>query len=208
MKTINQEAARWLWVGLTALLVLSCTSIPEMQILYRLPEPSDALQGKEITLKVKDVRKSKVILKPGAKEEFEGFSGNLSLSVAAPDEDGFMVGIFTVTDIIQEALTKRLEHQGLRVVSEKKSAQPQLILFLRKFNLDLEGRDWVAEVAYEARLVKDGRTLVNQVITADGERYKIMGRKQADTLMSEIFTDAMNSLDLERLLDQARSLGQ
>ncbi|MFO7987236.1 MAG: hypothetical protein R6U38_15365 [Desulfatiglandaceae bacterium] len=207
MKTINQGLAHRLLLILTALFLLSCTSIPEMQILYRLPAPSDDLQDRQITLTLKDIRKSKAILKKGAREEFEGFSGNLSLSVAHDDE-GFKVGIFTVMDIFKEAMTRRLKQQGLEVLSEKRPGQPQLSIVLKKFNLDLEDRDWIAAVEYEARLMKDDRTLISQVITADGERYKIVGRKQADALMGEIFTDAINSLNLPRLLEQARSLEQ
>lgn len=208
MNRINQGLAYGLLLILTPLLVVSCASVPEMQILYRLPPPSDDLQGKQITLTVKDDRKSKAILTKEAEAEFEGFAGNLSLSIAAHDDEGFKVGIFTVTDIIREAMTQRLEHQGLTVLSEKTPRTLELILLLKTFNLDLKDRDWIASVEYEARLVKGGRTLVSQIVTADGERYKIVGRKQADILMGEIFTDAINSLDLQRVLDQARSLQQ
>ncbi|MEJ2588202.1 MAG: hypothetical protein P8165_11630, partial [Deltaproteobacteria bacterium] len=66
---------------------------------------------------------------------------------------------------------------------------------------------WVAHIGYEAQLIKDNRLLANQIINAEGQRMKIIGRGQADTLMGEIFSDAVNALDLARLFSQAQALG-
>jgi hypothetical protein len=192
---------------MTLLFLASCASIPEIQVLYRLPPPSEKLKGKKIALTVKDDRKSKTILKKGAKEEFEGFAGNVSLSVAAHDEAGFRVGIFRVTDLMEEALKRQLENQGIQTVSENKPGNPELLILLKSFTLDLEGWNWVANIGYEAQLIKNNRVLANQIINAEAERMKIVGRGQADTLMGEIFSDAVNALDLARLFDQAEAIG-
>ncbi len=207
MKPINQGLANRLLCVLIPLFLASCASIPEMQILYRLSSPSDSLKGKQIALTIKDDRKSKVILKQGAREEFEGFTGNIALSVAAHDDEGFKVGTFPVTDLMEEAMEERLQNQGISAITEKAPGTPELIILLKAFTLDLEGRDWSAKIGYEAQLKKNGRVLANQIINAEAERMKIVGRSQADTLMSEIFSDAINALDLARLFAQAEALG-
>jgi hypothetical protein len=207
MKRINQGLAKRLILVITPLFLASCASIPEMQVLYRLPPPSEKLKNKKIALTVKDDRESKTILKKGAKEEFEGFAGNISLSVAAYDDEGFRIGIFQVTDLMEEALKRRLENQGIKTVSEHTPGRPELLILLKAFTLDFEGRDWVAHIGYEAQLIKDNRLLANQIINAEGQRMKIIGRGQADTLMGEIFSDAVNALDLARLFSQAQALG-
>jgi len=207
MKQINQGLANQLLYLMIPLFLASCASIPEMQILYRLPSPSDSLKGKEIALTVRDDRKSKAILKQGAREEFRGFTGNIALSVAAHDDEGFKVGTFPVTDLMEEAMEKRLENQGIKAITEKAPGTPELIILLKTFTLDIQGRDWSANIGYEAQLKKNGRVLANQIINAEAERMKIVGRSQADTLMSELFSDAINALDLARLFAQAEALG-
>jgi hypothetical protein len=45
--------------------------------------------------------------------------------------------------------------------------------------------------------------LKNQTISGDAERLRIAGNSQADTVMSEIFTDVINNLDLGELFRYA-----
>ena len=58
-------------------------------------------------------------------------------------------------------------------------------------------------MAYEARLIQDGDLLAKQMISAEGERLKLIGQTQADELLSEIFTDTLNKLNLDQLFRQA-----
>jgi hypothetical protein len=59
-------------------------------------------------------------------------------------------------------------------------------------------------MSYEAKLIKDGTVLAAQIIEGEAERVKVMGRKEADTVTGEIFTDMVNRLDLSRLFQQAQ----
>jgi len=207
MKEVNQALASGLFRGLLTLLVsllmISCASIPELQVLYKLPPPSKQLKGRLVALTVDDERASKTVLGKEAEKEFQGFSGNISLSVADYNKKEFKVGIFNVPDMMREAFKRKLENLGVEVLPEKKSGKLELVVVLKEFSLDLEGREWVAKMSYEARLITAKGAVATQFVNGQAERYKLMGRDSADTLMGEIFTDMVNALDLPRLFKQS-----
>ena len=206
MKEINQALTSGLFRGLltlfVSLLMVSCASIPELQILYKLPPPSKQLKGRLVALTIDDARASKTVLGKGAEEEFKGFSGNISLSIGDYNKKEFKVGIFRVPDLMREAFKRKLENSGVEVLPEKTLGKLELMIVLREFSLDLEGREWVAKMSYEARLIKGKTTLANQIINGKAERYHLFGRDNADDLMGEIFTDMVNAFDLARLFKQ------
>lgn len=207
MKEINKALASGLFRGFltlfVSLLMVSCASIPELQVLYKLPPPSKQLKGRLVALTVDDERASKTVLGKGATEEFKGFSGNISFSVAGYNEKEFKVGIFNVPDLMREAFKRKLANLGVEVLPEKTLGKLELMIVLKEFSLDLEGREWVAKMSYEAKLIKGKATLASQIINGRAERYHLFGRDSADTLMGEIFTDMVNALDLSRLFKQA-----
>ena len=207
MKEINQALASGLFRGvltlLVSLLIFSCASIPELQVLYKLPPPSKQLKGRLVALTVDDERTSKTVLGKGAKEELKGFSDNISFSVADYNEKEFKVGIFNVPDLMREAFKRKLENLGVEVLPEKRLGRLELVIVLKEFSLDLEGREWVAKMSYEAGLTTAKGAVATQFVNGQAERYKLMGRDSADTLMGEIFTDMVNALDLARLFKQA-----
>ena len=207
MKEINKALASGLFSGfltlLVSLLMVSCASIPELQVLYKLPPPSKQLKGRLLALTVDDERASKTVLGKGAEQEFKGFSGNISLSVADYNDKEFKVGIFRVPDLMREAFKRKLENLGMEVLSEKTLGKLELMIVLKEFSLDLEGRDWVAKMSYEARLTTAKGAVATQFVNGRAERYQLFGRESADTLMGEIFTDMVNALDLPRLFKQA-----
>ncbi len=92
---------------------------------------------------------------------------------------------------------------GVEVIPERKKDQIEVVIVLKKFLLDLIGRNWVVTMDYEARLVKDERVAAKQMINGQAERVKLLGRKQADIVLGEIFTDMVNRLDVGRLFLQA-----
>jgi hypothetical protein len=57
-------------------------------------------------------------------------------------------------------------------------------------------------MAYEARLMKEGELRTKQMKSGEGERLKLLGRKEADTVVGETFTDMVNQLNVERLFQQ------
>jgi len=207
MQEINKALTSGLFRGfltlLVSLLMVSCASIPELQVLYKLPPPSKQLKGRLVVLTVDDERASKTVLGKGAKEEFKGFSGNISLSVADYNDKELKVGIFNAPDLMREAFKRKLENLGVGVLPEKTLGKLELVIVLKEFSLDVVGREWVAKMSYEARLTTPKGAVATQFVNGQAERYKLFGRDSADTLMGEIFTDMVNALDLARLFKQA-----
>jgi hypothetical protein len=180
----------------------SCSPLPHLNVNYRLPTGTEALDGRTVFLTVEDGRPGSDILGPGAQEEFPGFSGNLSFSVARGAEAGFKIGVYDVLSLYREACERRLENEKIRIVKSQEAGEAVLKIVLQEFHLDLEKRTWKVRMAYEARLLRNGELLARQMISADGERLKLIGQTQADELVSEIFTDTLNKLNLVQLFRQ------
>ena len=204
MRRKNQMVIRGLLVVLLTVFVVSCASIPELKVLYKLPAPSKDLKGKKVFLAVEDVRKTKELFGEGAKQQFRNYIGNISLSVARYNETGFKIGPFPLPAMVKEGFKKRLENAGIEVLSERSHGEPQLLIVINRFILDLVDRTWIAKMSYEAKLMKEGTILAAQIIEGEAERVKVIGRKEADTVTGEMFTDMVNRLDLLRLFRQAK----
>jgi hypothetical protein len=202
-----QNLMRGLFVLSLSVSMLACASIPELKVDYQLPPRSDQLRGKKVALSIEDGRATKKLFGPGAEQDFAGFSGNISFSVARFNEPGFKIGIFNLFDLIREGFKRKLENLGMQVLPEPMAGEPQLVLVINDFELDLVDRKWVARVGYDARLVRDGQILSSQTISGQAERLKIMGRGGADKVMGEIFTEMVNRLDMLWLYRQANLLG-
>jgi hypothetical protein len=197
-------AKRWL-VVLTVIAVLfgGCATIPELKLLYQLPPPKDQLKGQAVFLSIMDARATKDIISEGAKEDFRGFAGNISLSVARSNEAGFRMGPFDFDQLMREGFRRRLETSGINVSQERRPSEPELQVVVQTFNLDLVDRNWIATMAYEARLLMGDRILAKQAVSGSAERAKILGTGDADKAVSEVFSDAVNKLDLEGLFSEA-----
>jgi hypothetical protein len=204
MRIKNQRVVRDLLSVLFIVLMAGCASIPELKVLYQLPAPSSDLEGKKVFLAVDDIRKTKTLFGEGAKQEFGNYAGNISLSVARYKETGFKIGPFQLPEMTKEGFRKRLENAGIEVLSERSHGEPQLLIVINRFTLDLVDRTWIAKMSYDAKLMKDGTVLAAQIIEGEAERVKVMGRKEADTVTGEMFTDMVNRLDLLRLFQKAQ----
>jgi hypothetical protein len=202
-RTPLSRVIRGLPVLLTVFVMASCaTTIPELQVQYTLPPPSDQLKGRAVSLTIEDRRADKSILGRGAHEEFKGFSNSVSLSVADAGQKGSSVGIFQAPALMREAFKRRLARSGVKVLSDSTAGAPSLVIVLKEFSLDLVGREWLAKMSYEAKLTGEKGALATQFVNGQAERYKVIARDSADTLMGEIFTDMVNSLNLARLFEQ------
>ena len=185
------------------LFLCGCSPLPHLNVNYRLPTGTQALEGRKVFLTVEDARSRSGILGPGAREEFPGFSGNLSFSVARGSEAGFKIGVYNLLSLYREACERRLANQKIRIVESKEEGEAELKIVLQEFHLDLAKRTWKVKMAYEAKLIQNGDLRAKQMISAEGERLKLIGQTQADELVSEIFTDTLNKLDLVQLFRQA-----
>lgn len=202
MKNIFQCVRVALVVFSLFLLIVSCTKIQYIQVDYRLPPEKVDLKDKKVLLTFQDNRNRKDILGAGAKPDYKNFSNNFSYSLARGTEKGFKIGVFDLPDLFMETFTNRLENSGLTVLKEKGGEDAEVVIVLKEFFLDLVNRMWKFNMAYEARLVKEGKVLTTQMKSGKGERLKLYGRKEADTVVGETYTDMVNRLNVERLFQQ------
>jgi hypothetical protein len=191
--------------GLTVVTVLlvGCATIPELKLLYQLPPPTDRLKGQTVFLSIQDARGNKDIISEGAKEDFRGFTGDITLSVARSNEAGFRMGPFNFDALMWEGFRRRLETHGITVSREPLPSGPGLQVMVQAFSLDRVDRNWVSTMSFEARLLERDRVLARQAVSGSAERAKILGKRDADKVMSEVFSDTVNRLDLDGLFSEA-----
>lgn len=195
--------------SLLMLTVLSCSSVPVLKINYRAPAKTDPLKGKKVFLEIRDSRTDMEIFGEGAKDDFQNASDSISLSVAEGDEKGFKIGLFTVDELMQKIFRERLEGLGLEVETafNNRGDEPVIAIDLQEFMLDLTvgtvKRTWTASMAYNAEISYNGKVAASNRISGKSEKMKIIRRKEADSLMSDLVTDLANRLDPEELFRQA-----
>jgi len=80
----------------------------------------------------------------------------------------------------------------------KKTSYPAADNSARKFILDLDGRQWFATLSYEAEFIENGRTIVRK-FKGEGQKFRISGLNQAHAVVSEVFTDIVNQLDIKSM---------
>lgn len=203
MGIINQAGRGAMMVLTIFVLMNSCAKIPMLNATYRLPLEADLLRGKTLFLALEDMRKEKDFIGQGAKEDFQGFPGNISFSLARGNDPGFKIGPYSPPSLLQEAFKRRLENAGAKVLSESEGAKVGLVIVVKEFYLDLADRKWKVYMDYEGKLVKGGKVVSSQSINGQAERLKLLGTGEADKVMGEILTDMVNRLNIRRLFEQA-----
>ena len=203
MEKRNQRFTVTILVIVFLISIISCSSIPYLEVDYQLPRRSDILQGVQVVYEFDDARRTRDVLGKGAKEDFENFSGNIFFSVARYNEPGFRIGLYKPSAIVKDGFKRRLENIGLQLVQDPYNEKPRLLIVLNEFVLDLVDRKWEVKMSYEARLLQNGKVLAVQTISGKNMRLKIVGRGGADTILGETFTDMVNKLDIEKLFRQA-----
>jgi len=74
---------------------------------------------------------------------------------------------------------------------------------LNEFQLDFGDRKWSSAVAYRAQLVSSGTVRSQQLVSGSAERVFLTGRREADRVVGELLSDAINKLDVALLFTQA-----
>ncbi len=201
MERIMETSFEKLAVLLLVLGIISCAAIPRLTITYGLPAKAGGYKGTPVFLTVQDQQQNREILGMGARRDFEGAPVSLAFAVKKGDEESQGIGVFELPMLLREAFKRRIEQAGFEVSSER-GAYPEISVLLKDFFLDLVDRKWRFSMAYEARLIKDGKVLASQTINGNGERLKVYGYKQADEVITDVFTDTLNQFNPERLLRQ------
>ncbi|MEW5909418.1 MAG: hypothetical protein AB1659_06445 [Thermodesulfobacteriota bacterium] len=191
-------------LGMIMLLFLSvsCATIPHLQMTYRLQGEGKGLAGKKVFIIAEDMRKDKLTFGKGARKGFEKTSEDIALAIVRGSEPAAKKGIYQPSVLLKEAMESRLKHEGIDIVPE--GASPfGIALSLKSFLLDRVERKWLVNMAYEARLMKDGKMIASETVSGEAERYELVGKEQAEVILGEIFTEVVNRLDLNKLFQKS-----
>ncbi len=185
-------------------LTFGCGKRTYIDVTYKIPEKNHALDGQKIFLEVKDNRSNKNFFNEKAKEKFKYFTGVFSLTTMNENDNKTFEGAFDLQSLFETALKKRFESMGVKITPEKSDADLVFQITLYKFDIGRDGRKWESHVSYKANLIKDGRIIAKETISGTAERISIMGStSSAETVISDIFTEIINSLNIQGLFDQA-----
>ena len=210
MTPINRSS--WFFFSIAmfaATMMLSCSSVPMLNINYKVPEKTSQLEGKRVFFEIRDSRPDKDMFGEGAKEDFQNATETISLSVAEGNEKGFKVGIFPLSDLMKQIFRERLKSLGMVIEADREKAEKRQrsSVDIQAFKLELTPgtikRNWKASMTYNVEISDKGKALATTQITGQSEKLKIIGRKEADSLVSDLVTDLVNRLDVQALLKQA-----
>ena len=184
-------------------LAAACASSNVLSVKYQLPPPAGETLTRSVTIAFVDDRKTDAFLTPSARNELEGFAGVYALTVARPGGGGELKGAYPVDVLFKEVLRYRLESAGVKVVPPGTTADAELKLALKEFQLDFGDRKWGAAVAYTAQLLRNATMASQQTINGSAERTFLMGKSDADKVVGELVSDTINKLDVALLFKQA-----
>lgn len=205
MKKIIHNFLLFSLIMLIGALITACATKSYINVNYRLPLSSYDLKGKKVFLEIKDMRSVKTIFSEKAKTKFKNFTGLFMFSLSKGEEKNFIVGAFDLPSLFKEAFSRRLKNMGIEVLTEPKKTDPVIEIVLQNFFLDLVDRKWVAEISYEARLIKDNKLFATETISGNAERFKVLSQGDAEKVLGEIFTTVVNRLDFCKLFQQAEN---
>jgi hypothetical protein len=183
----------------------ACSSKSFLKVQYQLPSSTTrVLDGQKVTLSVADMRNKNVFLTESAKKSLKGFNDSFSLVVLREDGSGNLVGAYDLNSLLIEIFKQRLENSGMQVIAAQDSAEPALVIQLKNLELDLTGRKWIISMGYQARLEDSGNLLASESINGSAERLKVIGKSDAEKILSELLTDMVNKLDLVKLFQKVQ----
>ena len=198
---------RWIFVIpalVLAFFASACSPKPFLKVQYQLPSQSNALDVKKIILAVSDMRAKKALLTENARVSLKNFNGTFSLVVLSEDGSGNLVGAYDLVSLLTEVFQQRLKNEGIQTTAVADSALPELKIEIREFQLDYSKRKWITRMNYQASLLNSGRLLSKESVSGEAERLKVLGKSDAEKILSELLTDTVNKLNLARLFQQAR----
>ncbi len=190
--------------GMICLMALwSCAGRAYLIVDYTIPKGSQQLNDQSVRLRIDDQRKDRNILAPSAADKFQAFDDRYSLAWVTPDKGRILAGEHDLEALFKRAFEKRLSLLGAATAPDSDLQSPELSIVLEELTVDLKGQKWISEVAYLATLTLEGHPITREQIRGTAERIRIIGRKGADMVLSDIFTEVINRLDVVTLFQKA-----
>jgi uncharacterized UBP type Zn finger protein len=181
-----------------------CAGRSDLMVNYQVPEASQQLRGQKVHLRVTDQRSTESILTTEAAHQLPDFIGLYNLTWMMPDQQSIQAGELPLTKLFKTVLEKRLTTLGCSTTETSDEATPVLTIALKRVTIDLQDYDWKADLGYDATLSTAGHPTAKETIRGSAERVRIIGRKGADKVLSDIFSDVVNRLDLIKMFKNAR----
>ena len=198
MKLLQMVVKFMVVLAFSAGILAGCASTSYININYQLPAAPGMLRGQSVFLDYKDARAEKAFLSPSAHAEFEYFTDIFSLTLTGPQPDN-LVGSFDAASLFKEAFKRRLNAMGVQVASVQTDNQPVMEIILKDFFLDLKDRKWMARINFITQLTREPGHVATQTVSGAAERLKTIGRGDAEKVLGEIFTDAVNDVKIPDL---------
>lgn len=201
--------SRQLWTITYALLIFSvfftgCAGRHYMLVDYQVPVATQELKGLTIRLNIADKREFQTFLTPTAAVKFPDFSNIYSLAWITPEQKRVLAGEHKLTALFKATFKKRLTDHGIGTTDDMNAVVPLLTIKIKQFTLDYKNRKWIADLGYDAVLSQPGHPIAKESVRGAAERVQVIGRKGADTVISELYSDVINRLDLLKLFKAAK----
>ena len=188
-----------------ALAIYNCTSKNYLVVHYQLPTETLSAKETRISLLFKDQRMEQTVVTKSAKMALKDFGGNFALIVTGENKSERLMGAFSLSSMMKTIFKQRFENAGVRVAPEAESQPTAVEIVLKEFKLDLVERKWVVQITYQANLLKQNRFVGGQTISGNAERLRVVGSKDAEKVIGELISDAVNRLNLDELFQSTRS---
>ncbi len=182
----------------------ACASKPFLKVQYQLPSPSSTLEGKQVAVTVSDMRIKETLVTEPARKSLRDFKGTFSLVVLRDDGSGNLRGAYDLVSLFSEVFQQRLNNEGIQATTVADITLPELKIEITEFQIDFVDRKWIVGMNYQASLIDNGIRLSKESVSGQAERLKVMGKKGAEKVLSELLTDVVNKLNLVGLFQQAR----
>jgi hypothetical protein len=196
----------WLVCALVVVLMVigGCTGRAYLIVDYAVTPRSQYLKGQSVVIQVEDLRKTKSVMEPRALRAFPDFQNRYSLAWIMPNRQRILAGEHDLSELFEQTFKKRLERLGVNVVQDVDPSIPVFKISMNTVRIKLIGVKWYATVSCTAGLVVNEQRVAGETVTGNAERVRVIGRKGADTVLSNIFSDVVNRIDVVKLFQQAK----
>lgn len=183
-----------------------CTGRAYLIVDYAVTPKSQYLKGQSVVIQVEDQRKNKAVMEPRALRAFPDFQNRYGLAWIMPNQQRILAGEHDLSELFKQTFKKRLERLGANVVQDIGPSIPVFKVSMNTVRIKLIGVKWYATVSCTAGLVVNERHVSEETVSGNAERMRVIGRKGADTVLSNIFSDVVNRIDVVKLFQKANLL--
>ncbi len=203
MEIFKENLTHWFIIFIPALIILACAKPAHLNITYQVPALSEDLKGKTVVITVKDQRENKVVFGDAIKAEFQTQDNQFGLSLKRGTDNITQIGLFRLPALFKEAFKQRLQNEGVIIKTPSKGNEAVFEIVLKIFQIRRKGFNWTTKVSYEVNLIKDNQLIAREKISGTSERFKLLGKNTSEKVISNIFTETLNQLDIKKLFQQA-----